>query len=236
MLYSDNRLKGKTMSQIEKDFEHLSNGDVSNILKNHRVVQVHQAGQRYAGVRLPMGDKLVELACLRLVSAPAPQVVEAPAIAEAVLTAEEATGAFTVINTIDDLTGAFVQGVLRHAPGVTEEYLAEAADQMKGRAIDAILATVQPDPALVLEATAEDLVRDFDSILSLEELHTYLARGKEDEVGESLTALLGRIKVLAQPAPVAETPVVEKVTEVPADAPAPEAEAKPATGGKTRNK
>lgn len=225
------------MSQIEKDFEHLSNGDVSNILKNHRVVQVHQAGQRYAGVRLPMGDNLVELACRRLVSAPAPEVVEVPAIAEAVLTAEEATSVFTTINTIDDLSGVFVQGVLRHAPGVTEEYLAEAAGQMKDRAIAAIVATVQPDPDLISAPTAEDLVAAFDSITTLEELHTYLARGKEDEVGESLTALLGRIKVAAQPAPETteeEPAVVEKVSDASADAPA--TEAKPTTGGKTRNK
>jgi hypothetical protein len=203
------------MSQITEDFQHLNNGEVATLLKNHRLVQVHQRGQRFAEIKVPLGDDLIKLASERLIAVVQPAGPAAEPVES--YTLEEAQGLFAAVHTLDDLADVVVRVLLVDSPSLDTELLNALVAEAKGRVTDAIVATVQPDPALELAPTAADLVRDFDGITSLDELHTYLARGKEDEVGASLAGLLDRIKASVQPAPapavVEEAPAEAQVTD-----------------------
>lgn len=220
------------MSQITEDFKHLSNGEVGTLLKNHRLVQVHQRGQRFADVRIPMGDDLIKLTAERLIEVTQP-AAEAP-VAPTELTLEEVQGTFTAVNTLDDLAELSVRTVLIDSPSIDPELLADLVAEAKGRVTDAIVATVQPDPALELAATAEDLIGAFDGINTIGELFTYMARGKEDEVAPSLSGLLERLTASIQPAPAPAADEVKPADEAPAEAPA--TEAKSTSTSKTSSK
>lgn len=191
-------------------YAHLTNGDVANLLANHRLVQVHPRQQRYANDPCPTGDGLISLAKERLIEVvgeviqpPVPQTIEV----RTVFTMEQGLAAVAGIGTLPELVESYaVAAIGIDEVGVTDQ-LAEALATMQSRIVDAVVATLPKEEPVVL-LTSEEEAAKYAAITNVDDLALHLA-GDDEVVLQAVTDLLARLTAPAQaveeePAPDAE--------------------------------
>jgi len=192
-------------------YAHLTNGDVANLLANHRLVQVHACQQRYANDPFPTGDGLISLAKDRLIAVvgevvqpPVPQAIEV----RKVLSTHEGLVALASIGSLPELVeGYAVAAIGTDESGVTDE-LAEALLSMQQRITAAVTATIEPIKVEVPVAGSTDaeLVERYNSINSLESLEAELSAQHGEEVLLALVGMTDRIRasIIAAQEPAGE--------------------------------
>jgi hypothetical protein len=225
----------KERELMSTTYPHLTNGDVANLLADHRLLQVHPRAQRYANDPCPAGDGLIALAKERLIAVavvrepfdqPEPQAIEV----RKVFTQEQGLVALASIGTLPELVeGYAVAAIGTDESGVTD-YLAEALVAMQQRITAAVAATIEPvrievqGPKELVEVPAAgptdaELVERYNSINSLEALEAELSAQHGEEVLLALVGMTDRIRASI----IASQEPAEKVAEAQAE-PAPAAD------------
>jgi len=208
---------------MSTNYPHLTNGDVANLLSDHRLTQVHPRSQRYANDPCPTGDGLIALAKERLIAvADKPGAEAAPEAAR--MTPEAAMNNVATVTDLDTLTAHFADLLIEAAPLAAGNELSSALGDLKSRVLTAVAATIEPvEKEVRVEVPAAgptdaDLVARYDGINSLEQLEEVLSAGHGEEVLLALVGMADRIRasVIAAQAPVektAEEPAPEQAAE-----------------------
>lgn len=213
-------------------YAHLNNGDVANLLANHRLVQVHPIAQRYANDPFPTGDGLIAEIKERLNSAPgdlAGPVAEEPPVVQR-MTPEAALNNVTTITDLDTLTDHYSALLIEAAPLADGNELAGALGDLKSRVLTAVAATIEPvrvevpGPKETIEVPAAgptdaELVERYNGINSLEALEAELSAGRGEDVLLALVGMTDRIRasIVAAQAPAEKVAEPEPEQEPAAD-------------------
>lgn len=209
-------------------YPHLTNGDVANLLADHRLQQVHPRAQRYANDPCPTGDGLIALTKERLIAVageavqpPEPQTIEV----RKVFTPEQGLVAIAALSTLPDLVeGYAVAAIGTDESGVTDE-MAEALIALQERVTAAVAATIEPvkvevpGPEVRVEVPAAgptdaELVERYNSVNSLEALEAELSAQHGEDVLLALVGMTDRIRASV----IAAQEPAEKVAEPTPDA------------------
>jgi len=199
------------MTDINEEFQHLSNGDVADVLASHRLVQTHPRGSRYNGIRLPDTTGLLKLASRRLRDTYATSEVAerpaGPAVQQGVTVAE----LITDIDSIETLRALYPLYTVSVTP-VYENEEDEAAVQSAIARLDARLV----NDVLVNHATADfvaaQTTAQYPSVDTFDQLAALLPPGDP----EVFAAMLERVKASLAPVPAvdpAEPAVIEDATK-----------------------
>lgn len=205
---------------MSNTYPHLNNGDVANLLANHRLVQVHPIAQRYANDPFPTGDGLIAEIKERLNSAPGdlatPPAEEQPAPER--MTRDAALNNVTSILDLEALVGHYTELLVTEAPQAADDNeVRSAIGDMSSRVQTAVAAGIEPERIETPAAGQSDaeLVTLYNSIKSLEELEAALSAEHGEEVLLAIVGMTDRIRASV----IAAMPPAEKVAE-----PAPEQE------------
>lgn len=201
---------------MSNTYPHLNNGDVANLLANHRLVQVNPIEQRYANDPFPTGDGLIAEIKDRLNSAPGdlgglPSENE-PTVQR--MTPEAALNNVTSISDLDTLTDHYSALLIEAAPLVEGNELADAIGDLKSRVLTKAAEGLEP---VRIETPAKgqsdaELVTLYNDIKSLEDLEAALSAEHGEEVLLAIVGMTDRIRASV----IAALPPAEKVAEEPA--------------------
>lgn len=209
---------------MSTNYPHLTNGDVANLLSDHRLTQVHPRSQRYANDPCPAGDGLIALVKERLIAVVDKVVAhEAPEVVR--MTPEAAMNNVATVTDLDTLTAHYADLLIEAAPLAAGNELSGALGDLKSRVLTAVAATIPPVEKIVEVAGPEvrvevpaagptdaDLVARYNGINSFEQLEEVLSAGHGEEV---LLALVGMADRIRASVAAAQAPV-EKAVEEPA--------------------
>jgi len=204
---------------MSSTYPHLTNGDVANLLADHRLTQVYPRPQRYANDPCPSGDGLVSLIKERLIAATGKPVVEAAPEA-ARMTPEAAMNNVSTVTDLDTLTNHFADLLTEAAPLAAGNELADALGEMKSRVLTAVASTIEPvEKRVEVEVPAagptdEELAAGFNAVSTFEQLEELLSAGRGESLLLAVVAMTDRLRASVTPAKeVAEEPAPEQAAD-----------------------
>lgn len=177
-------------------YPHLTNGDVANLLADHRLLQVNPRPQRYANDPCPAGDGLIALAKERLIAVgdkPAVGVTEDQPVTQR-MTPEAALNNVTSIDTLEELADHYTALLVEAAPLATGTEYTAAVSDMKGRVVSALATSLEPIEVPAPGQSDEELVAMYNSINSVEMLEAELSANRGEDVLLALVAMTDRLR------------------------------------------